>query len=208
MEDVLDVYQRPYDQQRPVVCMDEVPRQLLDEGREPLPLQPGSPLRYDYHYKRRGVVNLFMFFEPLARWRAVMVRAQRTKSDWAQCLKKLLTTRYSEVEKVILVMDNLNTHDPSSFYEAFNPSLARKLTSRLEIHYTPEHGSWLNMAEIENSAMAKQCLARRIPTKQDMSKQTNAWADQRNETKASIDWQFQTKDARIKLKQLYPIIDD
>jgi hypothetical protein len=207
MEDVLDIYQRPYDPKRPVVCMDEVPRQLLRDVREPLPLQPGRPQRYDYHYKREGVVNLFMFFEPLAGWRTVMTRERRTKLDWAQCMKKLLETHYPQPEKIVLVMDNLNTHKLSSFYEAFDPPLARKLARRLEIHYTPEHGSWLNMAEIENSVMARQCLGRRIPDKAQMSSQTTAWADGRNKTEATVDWQFQTEDARIKLKHLYPEID-
>jgi hypothetical protein len=208
MEDVLDIYRRPYDRAHPVVCMDEVPRQLIGEAREPLPAQTGRPERYDYHYKRRGVINLFMFFEPLARWRTVMVRERRTKTDWAQCLKRLLTTRYAEAEKIILVMDNLNTHNLSSFYESFDPPAARKLAQRLDIHYTPKHGSWLNMAEIENAAMAGQCLARRIPTKQEMREETHAWAERRNQEKASVSWQFQTDDARTKLKHLYPIIDD
>lgn len=207
MEDVLEVYRRPYDPKRPVVCMDEIPRQLIREVRRPLPREPGKPTRYDYHYKRGGVVNLFMFFEPLAGWRTVMVRDQRTKIDWAACVRELLNGHYREAEKVVLVMDNLNTHVRSSLYEAFAPAEARHLAERLEVHYTPEHGSWLNMAEIENSALARQCLSRRIPEKQVMVEQTTAWQEERNEAGASVDWQFQTEDARIKLKRLYPTFD-
>lgn len=207
MEDVLEVYKRPYDPKRPVVCMDEMPRQLIREVRQPLPVEAGKPARYDYHYKREGVVNLFMFFEPLAGWRTVMIRDRRTKTDWACCMRTLLEEHYPEAEKVVLVMDNLNTHTPSSFYEAFDPKTARRLAGRLEIHYTPEHGSWLNMAEIENSALAKQCLSRRIPEKAVMVEEATAWQKERNEMGASVDWQFQTKNARIKLKRLYPSID-
>ena len=208
MEDVLSVYRRPYDPKRPVVCMDEMPRQLIEEVRQPLPARPGTPERHDYHYKRGGVVNLFMFFEPLAGWRTVMVREQRTKTDWAACMKRLLDRHYPDAEQVVIVMDNLNTHRLSSFYEAFAPEEAYRLAQRLEIHFTPEHGSWLNMAEIENSVLAGQCLSRRIPEKTIMDEETSAWADQRNEAGAAADWRFQTDDARIKLKRLYPKIDD
>lgn len=208
MEDVLEVYKRPYDPSRPVVCMDEMPRQLIEEVRTPLPMQPGKPERHDYHYKRNGVVNLFTFFEPLAGWRAVMVRDRRTKIDWARCMRRLLDEHYPEAEQVVLVMDNLNTHGLPSFYEAFAPSKARRLAGRLEIHYTPEHGSWLNMAEIENSAMARQCLRRRIPTKAVMEEETSAWSARRNEAGAVADWRFRTEDARIKLRRLYPNIDN
>jgi len=207
MEDVLSVYKRPHDPKRPVVCMDEMPRQLIREVRTPLPIEPGKPKRHDYHYKRNGVVNLFMFFEPLAGWRTVMVREQRTKIDWARCMKRLLDKHYPDAEKVILVMDNLNTHGLSSFYEAFAPEEACRLAQRLEIHYTPEHGSWLNMAEIENSAMARQCLSRRIPEKQVMEEETSVWSKQRNEAGAVANWRFRTEDARIKLRRLYPNID-
>ena len=207
MEDVLEVYKRPYDPKRPMVCMDEMPRQLIREVRRPLPMQPGRPARHDYHYKREGVVNLFAFFEPLAGWRTVMVRDQRTKIDWAICMRQLLDEHYPDAERVVLVMDNLNTHNLSSFYEAFAPSEARRLAERLEIHYAPEHGSWLNMAEIENSAMARQCLSRRIPEKAVMEEETSAWADRRNEAGAPANWQFQAEDARIKLRRLYPNID-
>ena len=207
MEDVLSVYKRPYDPERPVVCMDEMPRQLIREVREPIPMESGRPKRHDYHYQREGVVNLFMFFEPLAGWRTVMIRERRTKIDWAHCMKRLLEKHYSDADKVILVMDNLNTHGLSSFYEAFPPEEAFRLSQRLEIHYTPEHGSWLNMAEIENSAMARQCLSQRIPEKQVMEEETSAWSDQRNEEGASANWRFRTEDARIKLRRLYPNIE-
>lgn len=207
MEDVLDVYRRAYDASRPVVCMDEVPRQLIGEVREPLPVGPGRPERYDYHYRRGGIVNLFMFFEPLAGWRTVMLRERRTKVDWATCVKRLLDEHYPDAEKVVLVMDNLNTHRLSSFYEAFESREARRLARRLEVHYTPEHGSWLNMAEIENSVMARQCLARRIPHKGMMARETRAWSAQRNKAEVAVDWRFRTEDARIKLRRLYPIVD-
>ena len=189
MEDVLSVYRRPYDPDRPVVCMDEMPRQLLKEVREPLPAKPGQEARYDHHYKRNGVVNLFTFFEPLGSWRTVMVRRRRTAVDWARCVDTLLTEHYPDVETVVLVMDNLNTHKLESLYleslyKAFPARKARRLASRLEIHFTPEHGSWLNMAEIEQSAIAKQCLSTRIPTIEVIRRETTAWADRRNEESA------------------------
>jgi hypothetical protein len=207
MEDVLSVYKRPYDPSRPVVCMDEMPRQLIREVYAPLPMEPGKPKRYDHHYERNGVVNLFMFFEPLAGWRTVMIRERRTKVDWAYCMRQLLEEHYPEAQQVVLVMDNLNTHGLSSFYEAFPPEEACRMAQRLEIHYTPEHGSWLNMAEIENSAMARQCLSRRIPEKQVMEEETSAWSERRNEEGAAANWRFRTEDARIKLRRLYPNID-
>ena len=207
MEDVLSVYKRPYDPDRPVVCMDEMPRQLIKEVRTPLPMEAGKPKRHDYHYQRNGVVNLFMFFEPLAGWRTVITRERRTKIDWAHCMRQLLKEHYPDAEKVILVMDNLNTHGLSSFYEAFPPEEAHQLAQRFEIHYTPEHGSWLNMAEIENSAMTRQCLDRRIPEQQVMEEETSAWSDQRNEEGAAANWRFRTEDARIKLRRLYPNVD-
>jgi len=208
MEDVLSVYKRPYNPEAPVVCMDEMPRQLIREVREPLPIESGKPKRHDYQYKRNGVVNLFMFFEPLAGWRTVMIRKRRTKIDWARCMKRLLEKHYPDAETVVLVMDNLNTHGLASFYEAFPPEEACQLAQRLEIHYTPEHGSWLNMAEIENSAMARQCLSRRIPEKEVMEEETSAWSKRRNEEGASATWRFRTEDARIKLRRLYPNFDD
>ena len=207
MEDVLALYRRPYDPDRPVVCMDEMSRQLLKEVRAPLEARPGAPYRYDHHYERNGTVNLFTFFEPLAAWRTVMVRGRRTKVDWAECVRELLDEHYPEAEKVILVMDNLNTHCVSSLYEAFAPEEARRLAKRLEIHYTPEHGSWLNMAEIEQSVLARQALSRRVPDAEAMEQTATGWADGRNDAEATVDWQFQTEDARIKLKRLYPKID-
>jgi hypothetical protein len=207
MEDVLSVYKRPYDPSRPVVCMDEMPRQLIREVRTPLPMEAGKPKRYDHHYERNGVVNLFMFFEPLAGWRTVMVRERRTKVDWAYCMRQLLEEHYPEAQQVVLVMDNLNTHGLSSFYEAFAPEEACRLAQRLEIHYTPEHGSWLNMAEIENSALARQCLSRRIPEQAVMQEETSAWSERRNEEGKAANWRFRTEDARIKLRRLYPNID-
>jgi hypothetical protein len=207
MEDVLSVYRRAYDPERPVVCMDEMPRQLLKEVREPIQPRPGKPYRYDHHYERGGTVNLFTFFEPLAAWRTVMIRERRTKVDWAECVRELLNEHYPNVEKVVLVMDNLNTHGLSSLYEAFAPEEARRLAERLEMHYTPEHGSWLNMAEPEQSVMARQCLGRRIPDQEAMAAVTTAWYEQRNTLDATVDWQFTTDDARIKLKRLYPNIE-
>lgn len=207
MEDVLSVYKRPYDPRRPVVCMDEAPRQLIEEVRRPLPPKRKKEARYDYHYKRKGVVNLFMFFEPLRGWRTVMVRDHRTKEDWAVCIRALLEAHYPETEQVVLVMDNLNTHNPSSFYEAFDPEEAKRLTDRLEIHYTPEHGSWLNMAEIELSVLSRQCLAHRIGERAALEREVAAWQEERNAEEASVNWRFRTEDARIKLKRLYPSID-
>jgi hypothetical protein len=208
MTGVLSVYKRPHNPKRPVVCTGEMPRQLIREVRKPLPMETGKPERHDYHYKRNGVVNLFMFFEPLAGWRTVMTRERRTKIDWAHCMRQLLEKHYPDAEKVILVMDNLCAYGLSSFYEAFPPEEACRLAQRLEIHYTPEHGSWLNMAEIENSAMARQCLSRRIPEKQIMEEETSAWSEQRNKAGTAGDWRFRTGDARIKLRRLYPNIDD
>lgn len=206
MEDVLSVYKRPYDPDRPVVCMDEMPRQLLKEVREPIPPEPGREARYDHHYQRNGVVNLFTFFEPLSSWRTVLTRRRRTSVDWARCIDRMLTEHYPDAEKVILVMDNLNTHKPKSLYETFNPRKARRLANRLEIHYTPEHGSWLNMAEIEQSVLSSQCLSTRIPTIEKMRQETSAWAEQRNEKESTVDWRFRTEEARLKLKHLYPKI--
>lgn len=207
MEDVLDVYQRPYDPDCPVVCMDEMSRQLLKQVYDPIPAKSGRPYRYDHHYERNGTVNLFTFFEPLAAHRVVLTRDRRTKVDWAMCVREVLTTHYPDVSTVVLVMDNLNTHGLSSLYEAFAPAEARRLARRLEIHYTPEHGSWLNIVEIEQSVMARQALKRRIPDRAAMQRRVTAWAAQRNAAEATVDWQFTTEDARIKLKRLYPKID-
>ncbi len=207
MEDVLAVYRRPYDPSRPVVCMDEMSRQHLKEVREPLEMGPGAPYRYDHHYERNGTINLFTFFEPLAAWRTVMTSERRTCIDWAECVRTLLDEHHREAEKIVLVMDNLNTHKLASLYKAFAPAEARRLAKRLEIHYTPEHGSWLNMAEIEQSVMARQALSRRIPDREAMETRTRAWQEERNRADATVDWQFTTDDARIKLKRLYPKIE-
>lgn len=204
MEDVLDVYHRPYDPERPVVCMDEASKQLIGEVREPLPVQPGRTAKYDSEYERRGTANVFMAVEPLAGKRRVKVTDRRTKIDWAQFVKFLLTTVYSEVAVVVLVMDNLNTHSVGSLYEAFDPATARALAERLEIHHTPKHGSWLNMAETELSVLSRQCLERRIECKKTMTREVTAWEHDRNSRETKIDWQFTTADARIKLKRLYP----
>ena len=207
MEDVLAVYRRAYDPARPVVCMDEMSRRLSKQVRPPMDTAPGRPRRYDHHYERNGTVNLFTFFEPLAARRTVWVRERRTKIDWAQCVRRMLTEVYPGAERVVLVMDNLNTHRLSSLYEAFPAAEARRLAERLEIHYTPKHGSWLNMAEIEQSVLAHQALARRIPTESAMRRRVTAWAKRRNASGGTVDWQFTLDDARIKLKRLYPVIE-
>ena len=204
MEDVLDVYHRPYDPQQPVVCLDECSKQLIAEVREPLPPKPGQVAKYDSAYERRGTVNVFMAVEPLAGKRTVRVTDRRTRLDWAQFVRFLLLTMYPDVAKVILVMDNLNTHGPASLYEAFDPETARALAARLEIHYTPKHGSWLNMAETELSVLSRQCLDRRIDSKELMEQETGDWEEHRNRACSRIDWRFTTADARIKLKRLYP----
>ena len=207
MEDVLAVYARPYDKNRPVVCMDEKPYQLLGHTREPLPLQPQKPQRVDYEYNRNGTCSIFIFTEPLGSWRNAQAFPQRTKKDWAHRIKWLLDEEYPEAEKVVLVMDNLNTHAISSLYEAFPPDEAFRLAQRLEIHYTPKHGSWLNIAEVELSAMAAQCLGqRRIPDLPTLNTELAAWHTLRNQSQKGVDWQFKTADARIKLKSLYPLI--
>jgi hypothetical protein len=204
MEDVLDVYHRPYDPQRPVVCLDECSKQLIAEVREPLPPKPGHVAKYDSEYERRGTANVFMAVEPLAGKRTVRVTDRRTRVDWAQFVRLLLLTMYPDVVKVILVMDNLNTHSIASLYEAFDPETARSLAARLEIHYTPKHGSWLNMAETELSALSRQCLDRRIQSKELMEKEVSTWEENRNQTCSRINGRFTTADARIKLKRLYP----
>lgn len=208
MEDVLEVYHRPYDALRPVVCMDEASKQLIAEVREPLPAKPGSIAKHDSEYERRGTANLFMAVEPLAGKRTVQVTDRRTKVDWAQFIKLLLMTVYPEAAIVVLVMDNLNTHGIGSLYEAFDPETARALAARLEIHYTPKHGSWLNMAETELSILSRQCLDRRIESKDILTREVATWAHDRNIRERKIDWQFTTADARIKLKRLYPSIQD
>lgn len=206
MEDVLEVYKRPYDEARPVVCMDEQPAQLIKETREKIPPAPGRVEREDYVYERNGVAVNFMFTEPLGEWRKVNVRERKTAVDWAQEMKEMLDGDYPQAEKVVLVCDNLNTHKTASFYEAFEPEEARRLIERLEIHYTPKHGSWLDIAEIELSVFTKQCLDRRIPDIDTLRKEANAWYSERNAGQKSVDWQFTTDKARIKLKRLYPQI--
>ena len=204
MEDVLAVYERPYDPRYPVVCMDEQPTQLIEELRTPIAGYPGQVERYDYAYKRNGTAVNFLFTEPLADWRKVQVREQRTQVDWAQEIRRLLEEDYPDADKVILVCDNLNTHTIASLYAAFPPEVARHLVERLEIHHTPKHGSWLNIAEIELSILTRQCLDRRIPTLDRLRKETGAWGRRRNTEEKTVDWQFTTDDARIKLKRLYP----
>jgi hypothetical protein len=206
MEDVLDVYQRPYDPWRPLLCMDETSKQLVGETRSPLRCAPGTPVRYDAEYVRNGVANLFLISEPIVGKRQVYVRKQRTMQDWAHVMRDLINETYADAEKIVLVMDNLNTHTPASFYAAFPPEEAKRLAERLEIHYTPKHGSWLNMAEIELSILSKQCLDRRIPNRAKLQREVAAWESQRNQSKAKIKWQFTTKDARIKLRSLYPSV--
>jgi len=206
MEDVLDVYQRPYDPLRPLICMDETSKQLLREIRIPLPVTPGYAARYDAEYVRQGVANLFVFSEPLAGKRQVRVTEHRTQQDWAHVMRELIEETYANAERIVLVMDNLNTHTPASFYATFPPDVAKRLSDRLEIHYTPKHGSWLNIAEIELGILSKQCLDRRIPNRAKLQREVAAWESQRNLSKAKIKWQFNTKDARIKLHQLYPAV--
>ena len=204
MEDVLNVYARPYDPRFPMICMDEASKQLVGEIRDPLPMRPGDPLRIDSEYVRLRTCNLFMFCEPLRGWRHVRVTDRRTKVDWAYALRDFLNEFYAHAEKIILVMDNLNTHSPGSFYEAFDPQVARELTERLEIHYTPKHGSWLNIAECEFSVLQRQCLDRRIAGAEFLGREVNAWQDVRNAIDNKINWQFTTEDARVKLRRLYP----
>ena len=207
MEDVLEVYSRPYDPARPVICMDEKPYQLLGEVREPIPAKPGGVEKVDSEYKREGTCSIFIFTEPLAGWRYVEALNRRTKIDWAGRVKWVLDNQYPDAEKVVLVMDNLNTHGISSLYEAFPPEEAFRLAQRLEIHYTPKHGSWLNIAEIELSALATQCLGtRRIPTVDALNRELSAWETQRNASQKGVDWHCTTADARSKLKRLYPNI--
>jgi hypothetical protein len=206
MEDVLDVYKRLYDPKRPQICMDEMPKQLLAEKYDPLPIQPGQPVKQDYEYERQGTTNLFMLIEPLAGKRYIETRSHRRAVDWAHVMKMVSDELYPEAEKIVLVMDNLNTHKLASFYEAFEPEEAHRLSRRFEIHYTPKHGSWLNMAEIELSALARQCLKRRISDQETLDAEAQAWAKARNDEVVKVDWRFTTADARIKLKHLYPKI--
>jgi hypothetical protein len=206
MEDVLSVYTRPYDPSHPVVCLDETSKQLVLEKQVPLPAQPGQLERYDYEYERNGVSNLFMISEPLTGWRHVEVTDRRTKQDYAYQIKYLVDVRYPDAEWVTVIHDQLNTHVPSALYETFEPEEARRILDKLELHYTPKHGSWLNMAEIELSVLARQCLDRRIPDQVTLKGEVAAWEERRNAESCTIDWQFTTIDARIKLKRLYPSI--
>jgi hypothetical protein len=208
MEDVLEVYTRPSDPRRPVICMDEVNKQVLCEVHEPLPMRPGprghSVRREDYEYARGGVLNLFLFCEPLRGWRRVSVTERRTKQDWALQIQQLVDVDYPDAERIVLVMDNLNTHTPAALYERFPAEEARRLVHKLEIHHTPKHGSWLNMAEIELSVLSRQCLRRRVPDRAFLEQEIAAWVVARNATGAPIDWRFTTADARTKLRRLYP----
>jgi len=204
MEDVLDLYAEPYEPERPVVCFDECPYQLLADVREPLPGAPGQPRRYDHEYSRRGTCNLFVTVQPKAAWRHVEVTQRRTRLDFAQQMKTLVDERFPEAQVIRVVLDNLNTHTPASLYQAFPPAEARRLTSKLEFHYTPKHGSWLNMAEIEWSVLSRQCLKRRLPDQDSVQRECAAWEAARNADHISIDWRFTTDNARAKLERLYP----
>jgi hypothetical protein len=209
MEDVLEVYHRPNDPKRPVVCLDETSKQLIGEIRTPLPPQPGPvgvPARYDSEYVRNGTANLFMAFEPLAGWRHVQVTDSRCRGDWAWFVKDLVDGRYKDAAKIVLVMDQLNTHSTASLYEAFEPQEARRIAEQLEIHYTPKHVSWLNMAEIELSVLSRQSLHERTEDKPTLQQQVSAWEGKRNQKHCRVDWQFTTADARVKLKRLYPSV--
>lgn len=206
MEDVLEVYQRPYDPLQPQVCLDETSKQLTKEVRVPIPAAPGRPARVDSEYERNGTANLFMMFEPLRGWRHVEVTERRTKIDFADVIRDLVDVHYPEAETIVLVMDNLNTHKPASLYEAFPPDEARRLIEKLEIHYTPKHGSWLDMAETELGVLSRQCLDRRVPDRDTLTREVAAWEDARNTAESKVIWRFATDDARIKLKSLYPTI--
>lgn len=204
MEDVLEVYCRPHDPRRPVVCLDEVSKQLFTEVRAPMPMKPGRLARHDYEYERNGTANMFMIFAPLEGARHVTVTERRTAKDYAHILKDMADIYWSDKDKIILINDNLNTHKPASLYETFPAAEARRLVERFEWHYTPKHASWLDMAESELSVLSHQCLARRIPDIQTLTSEVAAWVADRNKHHAKADWQFSTADARIKLKQLYP----
>jgi hypothetical protein len=206
MEDVLEVYHRPHDPDRPVVCLDETSKQLIAETRVPIPAKPGRPKRHDYEYQRNGTANLFMMFAPLEGWRHVEVTDRHTAVDYARILKDLSDKHFPNVSQIVLVQDNLNTHKPASLYEAFPAAEARRLVERFEWHYTPKHGSWLDMAESELGVVTSQCLDRRIPDKQTLIEEVAAWEDDRNRNHTKADWQFTTADARIKLKRLYPTL--
>jgi hypothetical protein len=206
MEDVLEVYTRPHDPAQPLVCLDETSKQLVAETRAPLPVQPGRPARYDYEYERNGTASLFMLFAPLEGWRDVKVTERRTAIDYAHVLKELSDLHFAKAEKIVLVQDNLNTHSPASLYEAFTAAEARRLTERFEWHFTPKHGSWLNMAESELAILFSQCLDRRIPDRRGLQRQVAAWLRDRNTHHVKANWRFTAADARIKLNSLYPAL--
>jgi hypothetical protein len=206
MEDVLDIYKLPYDEKHPVVCLDESSKQLIKEVRIPIPAEPGKPERFDTEYERNGTSNIFLSCEPLKGKRQVKITDHRKKTDLAYFIRELVDIHYPDADKIILVFDNLNTHNGSSLYEAFEPAEAKRVLNKLEIHYTPKHGSWLNIAEIELSHLSRQCLDRRIPDKETLINEAAAWNKERNESNSSVDWQFTTEDARISLKRLYPVI--
>jgi hypothetical protein len=206
MEEVLDVYKRAYDPKKPLVCFDERLKQLISELRKPMPAKPGRAARYDYEYRRNGVANIFMMFEPLVGKRHVKVTDHRTKKDWAYCMRQLVDELYPEAETIVLVMDNLNTHKKASLYEAFEPAEAKRVADKLEIHHTPKHSSWLNMAEIEMSVISRQCLSDRMDDMDRLNSEVLSWSQARNANESKVDWRFTTDDARIKLKKLYPTI--
>jgi hypothetical protein len=206
MEDVLDVYTRAHDPKRPLVCLDEATKQLIKETRAPLPMRSGCPERHDYEYERNGTSNLFMMFAPLEGWRHVKVTARHTALDYAEVLRELADVHFPDAEKIVLVQDNLNTHKPASLYEAFPAAEARRIVERFEWHYTPKHGSWLDMAESELSVLSRQCLDRRIPDTDTLKTEVAAWESDRNKHHAKADWQFTADDARVKLKHLYPLL--
>ena len=206
METVLEVYKEPYDEKQPVVCMDESSKQHVKEVRRKLPMEPGKPERYDTEYERNGTSNLFIFFEPLRGWRRIDITSRRTAQDWARQIRKRVDEDYPEAETIHLVMDNLNTHVGASLYKTFEPSEARRLLSKLQFHYTPKHGSWLNMAEIEFSLLSRQCLKDRMADKDSMGRQVTAWVNQRNSKNSEMNWRFTKENARIKLQHLYPSI--
>lgn len=204
MEDVLEIYHLPYNPEIPVICMDEKPIQLISDVREPIPLSPSHPECFDYEYQRNGTANIFIFTEPLRGWRKALVKERKTKQDWAEEIRSLLTEDYPDVPKIILICDNLNTHTIVALYATFSPSEALKLSKRLEIHHTPKHGSWLNIAEIELSAITIQCLNRRIGSLKELKREIKVWQHKRNTNQKSVNWQFKTDDARIKIHHLYP----
>ena len=208
MEDILDVYKRSYDDTHPLICMDESSKQHIKDTRQPIPATPGTVARYDTEYERNGVSNVFMFFEPLQGKRHVEVTDQRTALDWAYQIRDLVDIRYPHAERITLVMDNLNTHTGASLYKAFEPKEARRILDKLEFHYTPKHGSWLNMAEIELSILSRQCMDRRIPDQETLKKEISAWQEKRNVIARPMEWRFTTEDARIKLKKLYPTLKE